>query len=98
MLEPDKLKQTATQAAENTAQLNMKVIDHAEENTRQAFNALRAAAKANGLSELMQVQADYVRDQGARSMAQVREIGELITNFGRSAMSGMTGGGEKKDG
>jgi hypothetical protein len=92
MLEPDKLKQTATQAAENTAQLNMKVIDHAEENTRQAFNALRAAAKANGLSELMQVQADYVRDQGARSMAQVREIGELITNFGRSAMSGMTGG------
>jgi hypothetical protein len=95
MLEPDKLKQTATQAAENTAQLNMKVIDHAEENTRQAFNALRAAAKANGLSELMQVQADYVRDQGARSMAQVREIGEMIASFGREAMSGLSG---KKDG
>jgi hypothetical protein len=46
----------------------------------------------------MQVQADYVRDQGTRSMAQVREIGEMITQFGRSAMSGLTGGGEKKDG
>jgi hypothetical protein len=98
MLEPDKLKQGATQAAENSAALSMKVIDHAEENTRQAFAALRAAAQAGGLQELMQVQADYVRDQGTRSMAQVREIGEMITQFGRSAMSGLTGGGEKKDG
>ncbi len=95
MLEPDKLKQGATQAAENSAAISMKVIDHAEENTRQAFNALRAAAKANGVTELMQVQADYVRDQGTRSMAQVREIGELITQFGRQAMSGLSG---KQDG
>ena len=97
MLEPDKLRQGATQAAENSAQLSMKVIDHAEENTRQAFNALRAAAKAGGVTELMQVQADYVREQGTRSMAQVREIGEMIASFGRSAMSGVTGG-TKTDG
>ena len=101
MLEPDKMKQSATQVAENTAQLSIKVIDHAEENTRKAFDALRAAAQAGGVSELMQVQSEYVREQGSRSMAQVREIGELITQFGRSAMSGMTGvGGDsaKKDG
>lgn len=102
MLEPDKLKaageamrEGATKAAENSAALSMKVIDHAEENTRQAFAALRAASKAGGLSELMQVQSEYVRDQGARSMAQVKEVGEMIANFGRSAMSGLTG---KKDG
>lgn len=91
MLEPDKLKQGATQAAENSAAISMKVIDHAEENTRKAFEALRAAAGAGGLTELMQVQAEYVKDQGTRSMAQVREIGELITQFGRSAMSGFGG-------
>jgi hypothetical protein len=102
MLEPDKIKaagdavkEGATKAAENSAALSMKVIDHAEENTRQAFAALRAAAQANGVSDLMKVQADYVRDQGARNMAQVREIGEMITQFGRSAMSGFSG---KKDG
>lgn len=102
MLEPDKMKaagdavrEGATRTAENSAALSMKVIDHAEENTRQAFAALRAAAKAGGVTELMQVQSDYVRDQGTRSMAQVREIGELITQFGKSAMSGLTG---KKDG
>lgn len=102
MLEPDKMKaagdavrEGATKAAENSAALSMKVIDHAEENTRQAFAALRAAAKAGGMTELMQVQADYVREQGSRSMGQVREIGEMIAQFGRSAMSGMTG---NKDG
>jgi hypothetical protein len=98
MLEPDKMKaagdavkEGAAKAAENSAALSMKVIDHAEENTRQAFAALRAAAKAGGVSELMQVQADYVRDQGARSMGQVREIGEMIAQFGRSAMAGLSG-------
>jgi hypothetical protein len=102
MLEPDKMKaagdavrEGATKAAENSAALSMKVIDHAEENTRQAFAALRAAAKAGGVTELMQVQSDYVRDQGSRSMAQVREIGEMIASFGREAMSGLSG---KKDG
>jgi hypothetical protein len=101
MLEPDKLKaageavkERATKAAENSAALSMKVIDHAEENTRQAFAALRAAAKASGLTELMKVQSDYVRDQGTRSMAQVREIGEMIASFGRDAISGLSG---KKD-
>jgi hypothetical protein len=98
MLEPDKLKAAgeamkdgAAKAAENSAALSMKVIDHAEENTRQAFAALRAAAKANGLTELMKVQSDFVRDQGTRSMAQVREIGEMIAGFGRQAMSGLSG-------
>lgn len=102
MLEPDKLKAAgdaikdgAAKAAENSAALSMKVIDHAEENTREAFAALRAAAQANGLPELMKVQADFVRDQGNRSMAQVREIGELIAQFGREAMSGLSG---RKDG
>lgn len=98
MLEPDKMKaagdavrEGATKAAENSAALSMKVIDHAEENTRQAFAALRAAAKAGGVTELMQVQAEYVREQGTRSMSQVREIGEMIAQFGRSAMSGVSG-------
>ena len=102
MLEPDKMKaagdavrEGATKVAENSAAVSMKVIDHAEENTRQAFAALRAAAKVGGVTELMQVQADYVREQGTRSMAQVREIGELITQFGRNSMSGLSG---KKDG
>ena len=101
MLEPDKLKaageavkEGATKAAENSAALSMKVIDHAEENTRQAFAALRAAAKAGGVTDLMKVQSDYVRDQGTRNMAQVREIGEMIAAFGREAMSGLSG---KKD-
>lgn len=102
MLEPDKMKaagdavrEGAAKAGENTVALHMKVIDQVEENTRSALAALRAAAQAGGVTELMQVQADYVREQSTRSMNQAREIGELITKFGREAMSGMSG---KKDG
>jgi hypothetical protein len=98
MLEPDKMraagdavKEGATKVAENSAALSIKVIDHAEENTRQAFAALRAAAAANGVTDIMKVQADYVRDQGGRNLAQVREIGEMIARFGREAMSPFTG-------
>lgn len=39
------MKDGATKAAQNSAALSMKVIDHAEENTRQAF--CRACAAAN---------------------------------------------------
>ena len=102
MLEPDRMKAAgeamkdgAAKAAENSAALSMKVIDHAEENTRQAFAAMRAAAGAGGLTGLMKVQSEYVRDQGTRSMAQVREVGELIMQFGKSAIAPL--GGKKDD-
>ena len=56
---------------------------------------MRAAAKAGGVAEVMKVQTDYVRDQGSRSMAQIKEVGEMIASFGREAMSNLTG---KKEG
>ena len=43
MLEPQKLAQ---QSAADAQSLNQKVLDHAEENVREAFKALRAAAGA----------------------------------------------------
>ena len=66
--------------------LNAKVIDHAEENVREAFRALRAAAGSTSVQDVVKAQTDYVKDQGARSMTQAKEIGEMIANFGRSAM------------
>lgn len=85
MLEPQKL---AGQTAEDAKSLNGKVLDHAEENVREAFKALRTAATAGSLTDVMKVQGDYVKEQSQRSMAQAKEIGELIASFGRNAMSG----------
>ncbi|MFM9978838.1 MAG: phasin family protein [Sphingomonadaceae bacterium] len=81
------MKDMAEKAAANASSLNGKVIDHAEENTRAAFAAMRSAASVKSVQELAKVQTDYVRDQGARSMTQVREIGDLIAQFGRDAMA-----------
>lgn len=72
-------------------QVGMKMLEQAEANTNEAFKAMRAAAKANDLSEVMRIQSEYMRDQSSRSMTQAREIGELIASFGKTAMGRMTG-------
>jgi hypothetical protein len=81
------IKDAAEKAASNAAALNNKVIDHAEANTRAAFAAMRSAASVKSVSELAKVQTDYVKEQGARSMTQAKEVGDMIAQFGRDAMA-----------
>ncbi|WP_315759981.1 phasin family protein [Sphingomonas sp. Y38-1Y] len=73
------------------SQLGLKMLDQAETNTREAFQAMRSAAQASDLTEVMRIQSDFLREQGSRSVAQAREIGEIIAEFGRNAMGQMTG-------
>lgn len=87
------LKDATTKAAENAASLNNKVIDHAEANTRAAFAAMRSAASVKSVTDLAKIQTDYVKEQGARSMTQAKEVGDLIAQFGRDAMAAW----QKKD-
>lgn len=84
-------REVASQAATNAGKINMTVIDQAEANTRAAFAAMRAAAKAGSLSGIAKVQGDYVKEQGKRSVEQAREIGDLIAQFGRDAIEVMRG-------
>lgn len=89
------MRQSGQQAAENTVALSKKMIDHAEENTREAFAAMRAAAGSKSIQDVMQVQADFLKAQGTRSMAQAREIGETIMAFGKNAVDFVRGAGDK---
>jgi len=81
--------------AEGNAEIGLKMIDQAEQNVQQAFAAMRAAAKAKDISEVMKIHADFVRDQGERSMAQARQIGELIVQVGRDSVTPLRPGGAK---
>ncbi|GGO93426.1 phasin family protein [Stakelama pacifica] len=87
----DRMRESASTMMETGSELGMKMLDQAETNTQEAFRAMREAAKANDLSEVMRIQSEYMREQGGRSVAQAREIGEMIANMGRSAISQMTG-------
>lgn len=86
----DRMQATGSAMAESSSQLGTKMLDQAEANTQEAFKAMRAAAQANDVSEVMRIQAEYLREQGSRSVAQAREIGELIASFGRNAIGSMT--------
>lgn len=81
------LRGAGNKAAENTSQMSLTMIEHAEQNTREAFAAMRAAARASSVTDLMRVQGEYVREQSSRSVEQARQIGDLITRFGREVMA-----------
>lgn len=86
----DRMQAAGSAMADSSSQLGTRMLDQAEANTQEAFKAMRAAAQANDLSEVMRIQAEYLREQGSRSVAQAREIGELIASFGRNAIGTMT--------
>lgn len=87
----ERVKATGEAMADAGSQLGLKMLDQAETNTREAFQAMRSAAQASDLSEVMRIQTEFLREQGSRSVAQVREIGELIADFGRNTIGQMTG-------
>lgn len=84
-------KASGQKVAEGGSAIGHRLIDQAETNAHQAFAAMRAAASAKDLSEVMKIQGDYLREQGTRSMAQAREVGELIAQFGRDAVAPLRG-------
>jgi hypothetical protein len=85
------IKDSTAAVAKNSAEINVKVIDHAETNAREAFAAMRAAAGADSVKTLVKIQSDFVRGQSKRSVDQAKEVGELIARFGREAMGAMRG-------
>lgn len=85
------LRTSASAAMKNVSKLNAKVIDHAEANAKEAFSAMREVAAADSVRDVIKIQTQFVREQGARSAKQVREIGELIASFGRDAIEAMRG-------
>ena len=81
------MRASGQKMAEGSQTIGVKMIDQAEENAREAFNAMRAAAQAKDVSDVMRIQGEYMRTQSQRSMTQAREMGELIMKFGRDAVS-----------
>jgi len=86
-----KMRASAEHAIKNTAVLNARVIDHAEANAKEAFAAMRKIASASDVKDVVKIQTDFVKEQSARSVAQVREMGEMIAAFGKQALESLRG-------
>lgn len=89
------MKESGGKIAEGGATIGKAMIDQAEQNAREAFAAMREAASASDLTQVMKIQGDYLREQSQRSMSQAREIGELIMKFGKDAVAPLRGDGPK---
>ncbi|HVF92926.1 MAG TPA: phasin family protein [Sphingomonas sp.] len=86
------MKASGQKVAEGGATIGTRMIDQAEQNAREAFAAMREAASAKDISDVMRIQGDYLREQSQRSMSQAREIGELIMQFGKDAVAPLRSG------
>lgn len=83
----ERLRTAGERLAENNRAINLRLIEQAEDNTREAFKALRAAAQAGTLKDVASIRAQYLRDQSKRQVSHMREIGDLISRFGREAVT-----------
>ena len=81
------MRASGAKLVRGSSDVGVKMLEQAENNTREAFAAMRAAAAAKDLSEVMRIQGEFLREQGTRSMSHAREIGELIMQFGREAVA-----------
>ncbi|MFW2831615.1 phasin family protein [Sphingomonas sp. ID0503] len=86
----DAIKKASSEATENSHQISLKLLEQAENNTRAVFATMREMAKVSNPAEAMKLQAEFVKEQGQRAMEHAKEIGDLLTGFGRKAMSGLT--------
>lgn len=87
------MKESGGKIAEGGATIGKAMIDQAEQNAREAFAAMREAASAKDLTQVMKIQSEYLREQSQRSMSQAREIGEMIMKFGKDAVAPLRGVG-----
>ena len=90
------MRASGQKVADGSATIGLRIIEQAEQNSHQAFEAMREAASAKDLGEVMRIQGEYLRSQGQRSMDQAREIGELIMQFGRDAVTPLRAAAERK--
>ena len=90
------LKESGRKLAQGGSEIGSRIIDQAEQNAREAFAAMRAAARAGDLTEMMRIQGDYLRAQSQRSMEQARELGEMFMQVGQRASAPLKPGGSGK--
>jgi hypothetical protein len=87
----ERIRDASQKVVEHSSDVGVRIVDQAQANAHEAFAAMRAAASAKDLGEVMRIQGEYLREQGRRSMDHAREIGDLIMKFGRDAVAPVTG-------
>lgn len=76
------LNRAREQAKEHNEAVSGRLIDYAQSNLNDTLEALRAAASAKDVTEVLTIQGNFLRDQMTRSMEQFRELGELFKSKG----------------
>jgi hypothetical protein len=72
--------------------INEHMFDLVQSEVDRGYDFLRASTQAKGVSQLMQLQADYVRDTMETQVEQAKALSELTTSFFKSAFGPLQSG------
>ncbi len=67
------------EVGERGRELNVRLIEMAQENTARSFDTARAVLEAKDVNEAFKVQQEAVREGFERGIQQTREIAEMFT-------------------
>ena len=84
------LKQARQRASEHNETISLRLIDFAERNMADTLEALRAAARAKDVGEVLNIQGNFLREQLTRGVDQFREIAEMVSTAGRETAKPIT--------
>ena len=82
----DALRQVGGLAGNQSRKIALKVIANAEENMTQGFETLRAVLEADNFGEALKIQQDALRETFERNLKQIREVTEMRTEGGQTAL------------
>jgi len=80
------LRQAGGLAGDQSRKIALKVIANAEENMTQGFETLRAVLEADNFGEALKIQQEAMRETFERNLKQIREVTELLTEGGQTAL------------
>ena len=80
------LRQVGGLAGNQSRKIALKVIANAEENMTQGFETLRAVLEADNFGDALKIQQEALRETFERNLKQIREVTEMLTEGGQTAL------------
>jgi phasin len=74
----DDVNDTAEQARKGTLDMSVKAMTYAEGNVAAAFELAQKMVRARDVSEMMSLQANYLKSQMEAFQGQMKEVGEQV--------------------
>lgn len=84
----DEVQASTEQARQNTLDMSVKAMSYAETNVAAAFELAQKMVRARDVSEMMNLQSNFLKSQMESLQGQMKDIGDQVQKTAAKAKSG----------